>query len=511
MNALLDKHFINGALVPPVKGRYLDVVDPSEESVWGRSAAGTVEDVNAAVASAKNADYTWSKTSGTERAVVLRAIADAVEKNKPELADKEAVNSGKPLQEAAWDIDDVVGCFRHHADLAEALDKKQGKIVDVGMEEFETRLFWESKGVVGIIVPWNYPLLMATWKVAGALAAGCSIVLKPSELTPYTAVDLAVIAHQQAGLPAGVLNVVTGFGPDVGAPLTAHPDVEKIAFTGSTATGSRIMGTCAADIRNVSLELGGKSPIVVFDDVDIDVAVEWLMFGIFWTNGQICSATSRAIIHERIAPRVFARLQEVCAQVKACHPLTPELPDKAYIGPLISAAQYQRVLGYIEGAKREGASVLCGGGRPADAPPKGYYLAPTVITNVEPHMTIWKEEVFGPVLVVKTFSTEEQALALANDSCFGLAASVLSKDEVRAQRMVRGIKAGIAWVNCSQPCFCQAPWGGVKRSGIGRDNGEYGIESFLEVKQVTTYKTKEPWGWYIAPGFTRPAPQQSKL
>ena len=283
---LLDRHFIDGALVPPLMGRYMDVIDPSEERAWGRSAAGTFHDVDAAVASAKRAGDSWGATSGGHRAAILRAIADAVDKNKPELAEKEAVNAGKPLQETAWDVDDVAGCFRHHADLAEALDKKQGQPVDVGMEEFETRLFWEPKGVVGLIVPWNYPMLMATWKVAAALAAGCTIVLKPSELTPYTALDLAVIAHQQAGLPAGVLNVVTGFGTDVGAPLSAHKDVEKIAFTGSTATGSRIMKTCAADIRNVSLELGGKSPIVVFDDVDVDVAVEWLMFGIFWTNGR---------------------------------------------------------------------------------------------------------------------------------------------------------------------------------------------------------------------------------
>jgi len=340
---------------PTCRCRYLDVIDPSDETVWGRSAAGTAEDVDAAVKAAKKAEIAWSKTTGAQRAAVLRAIADSVEKNKPAVAEKEAVNSGKPLQEAAWDVDDVAGCFRHHAGLAEALDKKQGKLVDVGMEEFETRLFWEPKGVVGLIVPWNYPMLMATWKVAAALAAGCTIVLKPSELTPYSALDLAVMAHKEAGLPAGVLNVVTGLGPDVGAPLTSHPGVEKIAFTGSGATGSKIMEACAKDVRNVSLELGGKSPIVVFDDVDVDVAVEWLMFGIFWTNGQICSATSRAIVHEKIAPRVFARLQEVCAKVRACHPLTPERHDQAFIGPIISRPQYDKVLDYIQGATAQGA------------------------------------------------------------------------------------------------------------------------------------------------------------
>jgi betaine-aldehyde dehydrogenase len=281
----------------------------------------------------------------------------------------------------------VSGCFKYHAENAEKLDGKQGNTVDVGMAEFDVKLFYEPVGVVGAITPWNYPALMATWKVAAALAAGCSVVLKPSELTPFTCVDMAVIACRDAGLPKGVWNVVTGDGPSAGGPLTVHPDVDKVAFTGSVATGQRIMKACADGVRNVSLELGGKSPILVFDDADIDSAVEWLMFGIFWTNGQICSATSRAIIHQDIAPRVIAKLKEVSERVVMCDPLTPPQNGKAYMGPVVSRAQRDKVVAYIESAKQEGAQVLTGGGPPSGCT-KGFYIAPTVLTGVEPHMKV---------------------------------------------------------------------------------------------------------------------------
>ena len=414
------------------------------------------------------------------------------------------MNAGKPLKEAIWDVSDVSVAFRHNADLAEKLDGRQGKSIDVGMSEFEVRLYYEPAGVVGCIIPWNYPLLMAAWKVGAALAAGCCIVLKPSELTPFTALDLAKIATEEAGLPPGVLNLVCGMGPDVGAPLAAHPDIEKVSFTGSVATGSRVMHACADGIRNVTLELGGKSPIIIFDDVDVDKAVEWLMFGIFWTNGQICSSTSRALIHEAVAPKILQRLAEVVNTIKACDPLTPG-EDTPYIGPLISRAQYDKVMGYITAGKEQGAQLVCGGGRPEGCSDKGFFVAPTVFADVTPQMRIWQEEIFGPVLSVMTFTDEAAALHLANDTWSGLAAAVLTADSARSQRLSRAFKTGIVWVNCSQPCFVQAPWGGVRKSGIGRDNGEHGMESYLEVKQVVEYKADTPWGWFIPPGFTRPA------
>lgn len=312
------------------------------------------------------------------------------------------------------------GCFRYHAGNAEALDARQGVKHDVGMAEFDVKMFYEPVGVVGAVTPWNYPALMATWKVAAALAAGCSVVLKPSEMTPYTCIDMAVIACRDAGLPAGVWNVVTGDGPSAGAPLTVHSDVDKVAFTGSVATGQVIMKACADGVRNVSLELGGKSPILIFEDADVDAAVEWLMFGIFWTNGQICSATSRAIIHKDIAERVLEKLKVATERIVLCDPLTPAKDGVAHMGPLVNRVQRDKVVAYIESAKQEGAQVVTGGGPPAGAI-KGFYVAPTVLTNVEPHMKVWREEIFGPVLCVKTFSTEDEALALANDSWSGLA------------------------------------------------------------------------------------------
>jgi len=503
MDALLDKHFINGQLVPPVKGQYLECINPHDETVFGRFAAGTAEDIDMAVASAFEAQKTWGKTTGKHRAAILNKIADCVEAHKDALAKKEAVNSGKPLLETIWDIEDVSGCFRYMAFNAEALDARQGKKVDVEMAEFDVKLFYEPVGVVGAITPWNYPALMATWKVAAALAAGCTVVLKPSELAPFTCVDLAVIAHKEAGLPAGVLNVVTGDGPMAGAPLTAHKHVDKVTFTGSVATGKKVMQACAEGVRNISLELGGKSPILVFEDADIDSAVEWLLFGVFWTNGQICSSTSRALVHESIAEKLMVKVKEVAEKIVLCDPLTPAKDGVAYMGPLINKTQRDKVLALLASAKQEGANVLTGGGPPAGCT-KGFYVAPTVLTNVEPHMRVWKEEVFGPVLCVKTFSTEEQALSLANDTWSGLASAVLTADPKRSERVAKELRTGIVWVNCSQPCFCHAPWGGMKLSGIGRDNGEAGFNSFLEPKQVCAYVGKEPWGWFSPPGFTRP-------
>ncbi|KAJ1482809.1 aldehyde dehydrogenase domain-containing protein [Baffinella frigidus] len=510
MEKLLDCHFINGALVPPAKGQYMDVINPADETVFGRSAAGTEEDVNLAVAAARQAYPPPAlSTTGTERAVLLNKLADLVEQHKAALSAKEAADAGKPIQaRAAWDVDDVAGCLRYNATMAEALDKKQVapfrssplSLIDVGMEEFDTKLFYDPVGVCALITPWNYPMLMATWKVASALAAVNAIILKLSELAPFTYLEpdeAVTCVDQQAGYPPGVFNVTSPpcYGAEAGAPLSTHAGVDKVAFTGSVATGARVM------------QQGGKSPIVVFPDVPVDVAVEWLMFGIFWTNGQICSATSRAIIHEDMLPKILPRLKEVPAILHGT--VSPELcrPDVAFIGPVISKGQYDKVLGYIAAGKAEGATLFCGGGRPADAPPKGFYIAPTVFTDVKADMKIWNEEIFGPVLAVMTFKTEEEAIALANNSDFGLAGAVLSGDATRGQRVARAFKCGIAWVNCSQPCFCQAPWGGVKRSGIGRDNGEAGFNSFLEVKQITEYKSTKPWGWYIPPGFTRPLPE----
>ncbi|KAL8529762.1 hypothetical protein ACS0TY_006988 [Phlomoides rotata] len=416
-----------------------------------------------------------------------------ITERKPELAKFEAADCGKPLEEAAWDIDDVAGCFEYYAGIAEGLDAKEKTHVSLPMETFKCHVLKEPIGVVGLITPWNYPMLMATWKVAPALAAGCTAILKPSELASVTCLEFGEVCRE-VGLPPGVLNIVTGLGHEAGAPLASHPHVDKIAFTGSSATGSKIMTAAAQLVKPVTLELGGKSPIVVFEDVDLDKAAEWTMFGCLWTNGQICSATSRLLVHESIAAAFLEKLVKWCENIKISDPLE----ESCRLGPVVSGGQYEKVMKFISTAKEEGATILYGGARPPHLK-KGFFIQPTLITDVNTNMQIWREEVFGPVLCVKTFATEEEAIELANDTQYGLAAAVISQDLERCERLTKAFQAGIVWVNCSQPCFCQAPWGGRKRSGFGRELGEWGLENYLNTKQVTRYISNDPWGWYVPP------------
>ncbi|XP_039815904.1 betaine aldehyde dehydrogenase 2 isoform X2 [Panicum virgatum] len=472
----LRQLFVDGEWRAPAQGRRLPVVSPATEAHIGEIPAGTAEDVEAAVAAARaalkrNRGRDWARAPGAVRAKYLRAIAAKIIERKAELAKLEVLDCGKPYDEATWDMDDVAGCFEYFADQAEALDKRQNSPVSLPMENFKCHLRREPIGVVGLISPWNYPLLMATWKVAPALAAGCTAVLKPSELASVTCLELADVC-KEVGLPAGVLNIVTGLGPDAGAPLAAHPDVNK----------------------PVTLELGGKSPIVVFDDVDIETAVEWTLFGCFWTNGQICSATSRLLIHSKIAEEFKERMVAWAKNIKVSDPLE----EGCRLGPVVSKGQYEKIKKFISNAKSEGATILTGGVRPAHLE-KGFYLEPTIIADVSTSMEIWREEVFGPVLCVKEFSTEDEAIELANDTHYGLAGAVISRDRERCQRLSEEIDAGCIWVNCSQPCFCQAPWGGNKRSGFGRELGEGGIDNYLTIKQVTEYTSDESWGWYQSP------------
>ncbi|PIA62274.1 hypothetical protein AQUCO_00200337v1 [Aquilegia coerulea] len=490
--------FIDGEWREPIKKKRIPIINPATELVIGDIPAATIEDVEIAVAAARkalsrNKGQDWASASGAHRAKYLRAIAAKITERKADLAKFEAIDCGKPLDEAAWDIDDVAGCFEYYAELAEGLDAKQKAPIPIPMDTFKTHVLREPIGVVGLITPWNYPLLMATWKVAPALAAGCAAILKPSELSSVTCLELADVC-KEVGLPPGVLNILTGLGPEAGAPLASHPHVDKIAFTGSTATGSKIMTAAAQMVKPVSLELGGKSPIVVFEDVDLDKAAEWTAFGCFWTNGQICSATSRLLIHEDIADEFLQKLASWTKNIKISDPLE----EGCRLGPVVSGGQYEKIMKFISTAKSEGATVLCGGQRPQHLS-KGFFIEPTIITDVDTSMQIWREEVFGPVLCVKKFRTEEEAIELANDTHYGLGAAVISKDLERCERVAKAFQAGIVWVNCSQPCFSQAPWGGNKRSGFGRELGEWGLENYLSVKQVTQYVSDEPWGWYASP------------
>ena len=487
------KLFIDGKWVEPAKGGTLDVIDPATEEVFHKIAAATADDVDLAVKAARRAfdEGPWPRMSGAERARYLRAIADKVIEKKDYLARLEVRDNGKPLPEAAWDMDDVAGCFQFYANLAEEQDNHPEENIPLGDPRFTSKVVKEPLGVVGAITPWNYPLLMSTWKVAPALAAGCTMVLKPSELASLTTLELGVIA-EEVGLPPGVLNIVTGLGQEAGSPLSEHPLVDKLAFTGSVATGRKVMIAGAQDIKNVSLELGGKSPFVVFADSDVEEAVEWIMFGIFWNQGQVCSATSRVLIEESAYETILARLVEETRKIR----IGNGLEEGTLLGPIVSRSQYDKVLAAIERARSEGAKVATGGTRPQGLD-KGYFVEPTVLTDMPEDAWVWKEEIFGPVVCVKPFKTEDEAIRMANDSKYGLAAAVMSKDLARAERVARAFRAGIVWINCSQPTFTDAPWGGYKQSGIGRELGRWGFENYLEVKQVTSFASDQPWGWYI--------------
>jgi betaine-aldehyde dehydrogenase len=487
-----DQLYINGEWVSPDLGGYLDVIDPATEQPLQRVAAGTEEDIDHAVRAARRAfDNDWGQTTGAERAVWLEALADELQGAQDDIATLEVRDNGKPLPEAQWDIGDAIACFRYYAGLARELDGRQDKPLALPDERFRCRTRLEPIGVAGQIIPWNYPLLMAAWKVAPALAAGASVVLKPSELTPLTALELAGAADR-IGLPAGVLNVVTGLGADAGSPLTLHPGVDKLAFTGSVPTGAKIMSAAASDIKNISLELGGKSAFIVFDDAEVEAAVEWILFGIFWNQGQVCSATSRLLVQEGIAPRLIERLVEETRKITIGQGLEPGV----LLGPLVSRGQYEKVVGFVDQGKASGAKLLTGGKRPAHLE-RGYFMEPAIFDEPGHNSIIWREEIFGPVLCIKRFKDEEQAVQMANASRFGLAAAVMSADPQRATRVANRLRAGIVWVNCSQPTFVEAPWGGMKHSGIGRELGQWGLDNYLEVKQVTEYVSEQPWGWYI--------------
>jgi betaine-aldehyde dehydrogenase len=491
------KLFIGGRWVPPIHGASIPVVNPHDGSTIGAIAAGTSEDVAAAAWAAKHAFAEWSATTGAHRASILRAIATEIKKRKDALSSTETNDCGKPLEESEWDIDDAAACFEYYASRCEAIfgsASTASKPVSLPDASFRGTLVKEPLGVVGLITPWNYPLLMAVWKVAPALAAGCAVVLKPSELASLTCLELADVARV-AGVPPGVFNVVTGAGADAGAAVCVAPGIDKIAFTGSLATGRRVARACSEEPKPCSLKLGGKSTLVVFDDVDVDVAVEWAMFGCFWTNGQICSATSRVLVHERIAEAFKRKLRAAVAGIDAGEPRR----KGCRLGPLVSAGQRDKVLAYIANGISNGVEVLCGGCEPPRGKhvhAAGYYVAPTVFWNVPQSDPLWKEEIFGPVMSVREFRDEDEAIEIANDSEYGLAAAVLSNDDARCERMTGRFQAGIVWQQCSQPCFAELPWGGKKRSGFGRDLGEDGMEKYLHTKQVVRYASEEPFGWY---------------
>ena len=476
---MYDKLFIDGQWRAPVTPATLAALNPATEETIANVAAAGPEDVELAVRAARQAFTTWRKTTGTQRAVYLRSIARAIKRRDEELAALSSRNNGKPLAEARVDIGDAIATYEYYATLAEQLDSRQNAAVPLAADGFTSTTRFDPAGVVALIVPWNFPFVTTAWKVAPALAAGCTVVLKPSEITPLVELELGAIALE-VGLPAGVLNIVNGTGPEVGATLCAHPGIDKISFTGSNRVGEQVMQVAARQIKSVSLELGGKSPMIVFDDARIDPAVEWIIGGIFYNCGQMCSATSRLLVQQQIAPALIARLKAATESLQ----IGDAFGDGVGLGPLTSAAQLRTVLRYIDQGLAEGLTLLTGGKR-AGAFARGYFVEPTIFVDVPANSSLWREEIFGPVLCVRTFATEEEAVALANDSDFGLAAGIITADAARAARVANALEAGHIWINSLQVVFPETSWGGFKRSGIGRELGPWGLDAYLEIKHVT--------------------------
>jgi len=490
-NETIGKMYIDGQWVLSDSGKTRNVINPADGSLLATVTEGDASDVRKAVAAAKRAFYKdgWINASTTKRIELLTKIADLIEKNGEELMVMDTMNNGKPLRDARCDVDDSVNCFRYYAGL---INKPSGFTYQVPDVNNHAMIVREPIGVCGQITPWNYPLLMAVWKLAPCLAAGNTVVFKPSELTPLSTIRLFELM-EEAGLPPGVANLVLGEGATVGQEMSENRDIHKIAFTGGSVTGRKIMQAAAGNLKSISLELGGKSPCIVFDDFDMDTAVDWVLFSIFFSMGEVCSAGSRLVLQDTIYDEFLRRLATRASRIK----VGPGSREGSEIGPLISEAHMNKVLSYIEIGKQEGARLICGGKRlTGEGLEKGFFVEPTIFADCTPDMRIVKEEIFGPVLAVQKFSTEEEALELANDTEYGLAGGVFTSDGARGMRVIKALRAGITWINAYHPTFNESPWGGYKQSGIGRELGPYGFEEYTEVKQMNINLAPGKAGWF---------------
>jgi betaine-aldehyde dehydrogenase len=479
--------YINGQRAEASRGSWFPVYDPSTEEILAEVPDADASDVDRAVKAARAAfdSGPWAQMTAQDRGRLLFKLSERIRTEAGKLAELEARNCGKPIVEAEFDINDTATCFEYYGGLA---TKVLGHVNPVPDNALSLSLR-EPVGVAGQIIPWNYPLLMVAWKVAPALAAGCTCVLKPAEQTPLTALEMAGWLSD-IGFPPGVVNIITGFGESAGAPLVANPDVDKVAFTGSASVGKVILRAAAESIKRVTLELGGKSPNIFFADADFEAAIDGALFGVFINQGEVCSAGSRILVEKPIYSKFVEALATKTKTIKLGAPLDRETK----MGPLVSKEQYDRVRQYQEIGKRE-AKLVAGGDR-AGSFAKGYYVEPTIFADVDNATRIAREEVFGPVAAVIPFDGEKEAIRIANDTPYGLAAAVWSRDIFRALRVVKAVRAGIVWVNHMQPTYVEAPWGGYKQSGFGRELGPWGIEEYLETKQVHINLNEQPIGWY---------------
>lgn len=484
------KMYINGEWVDTASGARREIINPATGEVIAKAVEGTKEDVDLAVEAAKTAFYEggWWGTPAVERARLLFALADKLDEHAAELARLETLDNGKPLREAEYDMADAAGCFRYYAGLA---TKPTGQTYEVpdGQQAMVVR---EPIGVCGQIVPWNFPLLMTAWKLAPALAAGNTVVFKPSEVTPVTAVKLFELI-EEVGFPKGVVNLVLGAGPEVGQSIAEHEEIDKVAFTGGTETGRKIMQASLGNLKKVTLELGGKSPNIVFADADFEAAVDYALYGIFCNQGQVCSAGSRLLLEESIYDSFIEALKERAKEIQ----VGPGLDSNTQMGPVVSEAHMEKILNYIKIGQEEGATLLVGGKRIVEnGLENGFFIQPTIFVDTKPEMRIVQEEIFGPVLVVQKFKTEEEALQLANDTKYGLAGAVFTNNIAKAFRVIKKVRAGITWINSYHPTYNEAPWGGYKQSGTGRELGTFGFEAYTEVKQINNNLDIQPTGWF---------------
>lgn len=488
--------YIDGAWVGAADGGTREIRCPADGEAVRVVDEATSVDTERAILAARRAfdDGRWSSVPVSERGALLARVADLLERDADVIARLESLDTGKRLVEAEYDVADVAKCFRYFAGLAQG-DALGGRVVDAGSPGVRSRIEYSPVGVCGLITPWNYPLLQAAWKVAPALAAGCSFVLKPSELTPSTTIHLMRLL-EEAGLPAGVGNLILGAGPTAGAPLATHPAVDMVSFTGGVVTGRRIMSDAAATVKKVALELGGKNPNIVFADADLPAAIDNALTAVFLHSGQVCSAGARLLVEESIHDQVVDEIVRRAERIRLGGPFDPD----AETGPLISTQHREKIEAYVAGALAEGAVLRCGG-RPPDPVEfpslvRGCYYLPTVLDRCRTDMTCVQDESFGPVLTVETFRTEEEAIALGNDTVYGLAGAVWTSDAGKAERVASALRHGTIWINDYHPYLPQAEWGGFKQSGVGRELGPTGLHEYLEAKHVYRNLSPAPSGWF---------------
>jgi len=483
--------YIGGEWVEAQSGAGRDIVNPSNGEAIARVAEGDRADSRAAIDAARKAFDAgpWPRLPALERAAFLFRLGELIEREREGLAELETLDTGKTIEESRWDMDDIAGIFRYYAGLA---DKESGSVIASPTPDAESLIVREPVGVCGQISPWNYPLLQASWKLAPALAAGCTVVIKPSEITPLTTIRITELVAE-AGIPAGVVNTVLGPGDSVGAELSESHSVDLISFTGGIETGKNIMRAASGNVKKIALELGGKNPHILFADADFDTALEHVLNGALFHAGQICSAGSRVLVeaplHDRVVEALAARMESIV--------LGDGRDPQTEMGPLISEEHRAKVANYVDLARAEGAVVRVGGRRPADPGLQaGYFFMPTLITDCTGAMRVAQEEIFGPVITVESFVSEDEAIARANSTVYGLSAGFWTQNADRMHRVSRALRFGTVWVNDFNVYFVQAPWGGYKQSGLGRELGPEGLDEYTEVKHIYRNHRPSPLRWF---------------